>query len=98
MYPVLKKMHMLNFLDTFSVGITLFNPQNAFRPLEEFPCSQLEFSTQGLHSCTTPVSLTPPQAELSLPQLPNEYCHYAFHLATPSQMLITSILTSASPD
>jgi len=24
MYPVLKIMHMLNFLDTFSVGVTLF--------------------------------------------------------------------------
>jgi len=27
MYPVLKIMHILNFLDTFSVGVTTFNGQ-----------------------------------------------------------------------
>ena len=27
MYPVLKIMHMLNFLDTFSMGITINTPK-----------------------------------------------------------------------
>jgi len=45
-----------------------------------------------------PVSSTPAQVELSLPQLANAYYHYDFHLATPPQRLIMSILTSGSPE
>jgi len=32
MYPVLKLMHMLNFLDTFSVGVTTAEKPNHLLP------------------------------------------------------------------
>jgi len=35
MYPVLKIMHILNFLDTFSVGVTTNKPAGTFRSTAE---------------------------------------------------------------